>query len=37
MMGHSSVERPRRVSTAFNGELGIDVGELGNRNGLDVG
>lgn len=38
IMGHRSVDRPRSVSTAFSGEIGIErSGGTGNGNGVDVG
>lgn len=38
MIGQRSVERPRSVSTALNGDLGIEYSdEEGNGNGAAVG
>lgn len=38
MIGHSSVERPRSVSTESNGEfLFASLGENGKGNGVAVG
>lgn len=38
MMGQRSVEKPRRVSTALSGELGIEFAEAGGAGkGGEVG
>jgi len=36
-MGHKSIDRPRRVSTAFSGELRIEVEETGYGKGIATG
>ena len=37
IIGHSSVARPRRVSTEFKGEVGIELLDDGYANGNGVG